>query len=209
VSAIIYLHGFTSGPQSKKAQYFRARFAERGIPIEIPTLDEGRFEELTITSQLGVVERAAQGGPVSLIGSSLGGYLAALYAARHAVGKLVLLAPAFGFARRWPEALGTEQLAEGKRRGYLDVYHYADGRERRLGWGLIDDGMRYEEYPDVRQPTLIIHGIRDDAVPVEYSRAFARGRKNVRLIEMDSDHELLDVVEEVWSESSRFLADGS
>ena len=91
---VLYLHGFASGPSSGKAQWFRRAFAERGIELEIPDLVEGGFENLTITGQLGVIERAAKGEPVSLIGSSMGGYLAALYASRHPeAARLVLLAP--------------------------------------------------------------------------------------------------------------------
>ena len=58
----IYLHGFASGPLSGKAQFFRRRLAERGVNVEIPTLDQGDFENLTITRQLAVIERDARGG---------------------------------------------------------------------------------------------------------------------------------------------------
>src|ERR1700678_4151148 len=96
---VVYLHGFASGPQSGKARFFAERFGARGVPFVAPRLDEGDFEGLTISGQLKVVEKAVGEGPVVLMGSSLGGYLAALYAARHreAVEKLVLLAPAFQF----------------------------------------------------------------------------------------------------------------
>jgi len=77
VSRIVYLHGFASGPTSKKAQFFRERFAQLGIGLDIPDLADGDFERLTITGQLGVIERASRGEPVTLIGSSMGGYLAA------------------------------------------------------------------------------------------------------------------------------------
>ena len=52
-------------------------------------------------------ETLAKGEPLVLMGSSLGGYLAALYAERHpkAVDRLVLIAPAFGFLQRWEGAL--------------------------------------------------------------------------------------------------------
>src|SRR5260370_807702 len=85
---VIYLHGFASGPLSSKAQFFRRRFAEHGVTMQIPDLNEGDFEGLTISRQLLAVDRIAEGEDVRLMGSSMGGYLAALYAARHPQVKL-------------------------------------------------------------------------------------------------------------------------
>ena len=203
---IIYLHGFASGPSSKKAQYFRQRFASQGVEVEIPDLAEGDFEGLTLTGQLRVVEKAALGEPVSLIGSSMGGYLAALYAARHPeTDKVVLMAPAFGFARRWAESLGPERMEEWKRAGRLAVYHYADQQERELGYQLMEDALQYEDYPAVTQPALVFHGKNDETVPHEYSVQFAAGRQNARLELVDSGHELTDVLDLMWTEIRRFL----
>src|SRR5260370_36546124 len=110
---LIYLHGVASGPMSNKAQFFRRRFEEIGIKMQIPDLSEGDFERLTISGQLRVIERMAGGADVRLIGSSMGGYLAALYAARHAeMSRVALLAPAFRFARRWPLRRGAEKVSE-------------------------------------------------------------------------------------------------
>lgn len=196
---MIYLHGFASGPGSKKAQYFRTRFAELGIPLEIPDLAAGDFEHLTIGGQLRVIERAAAGRPATLLGSSMGGYLAALYAARHPeVERLVLMAPAFGFLRRW------KSNEEWRRTGLLEVWHYGEKRRRLLHYGLIEDAARYEDYPRVAQPVLIFHGSRDETVPVEVSRAFAQGKPNVRLEVLESDHELLNVLDPMWEETRRF-----
>lgn len=206
MSRFIYLHGFASGPSSKKARFFRDRFAELGIGLEVPDLAEGRFEQLTISGQLAVLERTAGGEAVSLIGSSMGGYLAALYAARHPeVEKLVLLAPAFSFMMRWPEVLGEEKMAEWKRSGVMQVFHYSEGREMALGYQFIEDAAEYEHYPKYPQPTLIFHGRQDAVVPVEHSIAFSQqhGRTTLRL--MESDHQLLDVLGEVWMEAEKFL----
>src|SRR5436853_496172 len=54
---LIYLHGFASGPHSSKAQFFRRRFEELGVPVTIPELDERDFEHLTLGGQLRVIER--------------------------------------------------------------------------------------------------------------------------------------------------------
>lgn len=206
MAEIVYLHGFASGPQSRKAQFFRERFQELGVGLEIPDLAEGDFEHLTICRQLGVVKRLAAGRPVALIGSSMGGYLAALYAARHPeVSRLVLMAPAFGFLRRFPELVGKEALATWKRTGSLDVYHYSEQRNLKLRYDLIEDGARYEDYPEVTQPTLILHGSRDLTVPVSYSQEFAAHRPNVTLEILDSDHELLNVLQHIWETTHSFL----
>lgn len=207
---ILYLHGFASGPGSKKAQYFAARFAAAGVPVSIPDLAEGAFEQLSISGQLAVVAREAAGGPVSLIGSSLGGYLAALYAARHPeVHKVVLLAPAFGFPRRWPERLGPQTMADWERTGWLPVFHYGDRQERRVGYHLIADGRLYEDFPAVHQPCLVFHGRHDDVVRAEWSEQFAATRPNVELHIEDSGHELLDVLEPMWERTRAFLLDGT
>jgi pimeloyl-ACP methyl ester carboxylesterase len=126
MSRFVYLHGFASSPGSRKARFFEDRFRELGIGLEIPDLAEANFRNLTLSAQLNVLERLCGNDPVSLIGSSMGGYLAALHAARHPeVRKLVLLAPAFSFASRWPETLGAEAMEQWKRTNTLRVFHTA------------------------------------------------------------------------------------
>lgn len=198
---LLYLHGFASGPASKKAQFFRRRFADRGLDLDVPDL-AADLENLTISGQLEVVAQALQERPAVLIGSSLGGYLAALYAARHKeVRGVVLLAPAFDFARRWEEWLGKEKMEAWRNDGFLRVYHYGQQREARVGFRLLEDAGRYEGYPSLSQPALVVHGLRDEVLPVEASRRFARGRPGVVLHTVDSDHELLDVLEFLWDET--------
>ena len=202
---LIYLHGFASGPTSRKAQYFRERFAAEGISIEIPDLAAGDFEHLTISGQLKVIESVANGKPVSLIGSSLGGYLAALYASRHPeVAKVVLLAPAFHFLRNWTEKLGLERAEAWKRTGSLPVYHYGDKTERHLDYAIVTDGQQYEPAPTFRQPALIFHGTNDDVVPARFSEGYAASHSNVKLRLLDSSHELTDVLETMWEDVRRF-----
>ena len=206
MSRIVYLHGFASGPTSKKAQFFRERFAQLGIGLEIPDLADGHFERLTITGQLGVIERASRGEPVTLIGSSMGGYLAALFAARHTeVEKVVLMAPAFCFSTRWPQTLGEATMEEWRRKGLLEVFHYSQGRTVELGYQLIEDGGQYEDYPQVRQPALIFHGRNDTVVPADLSVQFASRHPQAQLHLMESDHELLNVLDDMWVETEKFL----
>jgi pimeloyl-ACP methyl ester carboxylesterase len=196
MKSYVYLHGFASSPASSKAQYFKARFEERGIALDIPELDGGDFEHLTITGQLAVVEKRR---PRVLLGSSMGGYLAALYARQHAeVERVVLLAPAFDFWTRWAESAGWQS-------GKLSLFHYGERREREVDYGLIEDARGYPAYPDFPQPALVLHGLRDDVVPVEYSRRFCKSHPNAMLVELDSGHELTNVLPQMWALVEPFL----
>jgi pimeloyl-ACP methyl ester carboxylesterase len=205
----VYLHGFASSPDSRKARFFEERFRELGIGLEVPDLAQGNFRNLTLTAQLNVIAQLSRDEPVSLIGSSMGGYLAALYAARHPeVERLVLLAPAFSFASRWPETLGERAMEQWKRTNTLKVFHYSEGREVELGYQLVEDAQQYEAYPDVEQPVLIFHGQHDAVVPPEYSMTFAEQHPNVRLRLLNSDHELGNVLDTMWIETEEFLFGG-
>jgi pimeloyl-ACP methyl ester carboxylesterase len=206
MTRFVYLHGFASSPQSGKAQFFRKRLAERGIDLDIPALDGGDFEHLTITGQLQVVDAAVTGQPAILFGSSMGGYLAALYAARNRnIEKLVLLAPAFQFPSRWRERYSDEELEAWRRNGFASVFHYGFQREVPLGYQLREDSQKYEAEPEFTQPALVLHGTLDTIVPARISTAFAAHRPNVTVRLFDSGHELNDVLEDLWEETARFL----
>ena len=202
----LYLHGFASSPQSSKARFFKQRFQESGLDLHVLDLAENNFERLTITAQLRVIERAAGSDAVTLLGSSLGGYLSALYAARHSqVDRLVLLAPAFRFPAHYPERLGPEQMAEWRRTGNLRVYHYSDARERNLHYGFYEDALQYELEPDFTQPALILHGTGDGVVPLEFSQAYVKRHPSVTLELVASGHELTDVLPFLWEKTRAFL----
>lgn len=203
---IVYLHGFASSPQSSKARFFAEKFEREGVPFEAPALDEGNFEGLTISGQLRVVEEAVGDGPVVLMGSSLGGYLSALYAARNpvAVEKLIMLAPAFQFPTRW-KARYAKDLERWRVEGSIPFFHYGYKEERCLGFQIVEDAAKYEDEPDFRQPGLVLHGVRDEVVPAALSERFAERHTNVRLHLLESGHELTDVLGDLWSETAGFL----
>ena len=202
----VYLHGFASGPRSRKAVAFQSALAKKGVTLEVPDLAQGDFEHLTISGQLAVVERQLDGEPARLIGSSMGGYLASLYASSHReVDRLILLAPAFGFSTRWQELLGVEQLSVWRQTGTIEVFHYGDNALRALDYGLYEDARRFPALPDFPQSARIFHGIHDSVVPVSLSRECARLHQNCQLSELDSDHELLNVLEHITATAVPFL----
>ena len=205
---VLYLHGFASSPASRKALFFSQKLRALDIPFEAPDLAQGNFEQLTITSQLRVLEDYAQGDPLLLIGSSLGGYLAALFAAAHPeIVKLVLLAPAFHFHQLWIDQLGPEKLAAWRKNGAMPILHYGEARKMQIGYQIMEDPAQYPPFPDFSQPALLFHGTQDPVVPVQYSLAFAETRRNVALVTLPSGHELTDVMDLVWEQTLPFLLD--
>jgi pimeloyl-ACP methyl ester carboxylesterase len=205
---VVYLHGFASSPESRKAHFFCEQLRQLGFVVNVPDLAEGDFERLTISAQLRVIERAADHNPIILIGSSLGGYLAALYAARHPeVDRLVLLAPAFDFRRLWRDQLGPERLAAWRESGTIGVFHYGARGELPLGYQFFEDASHFEPFPDFGQPVLIFHGNHDSVVPVIYSSEFVKAHANARLVRLESGHELTDVLDTIWHRLRRFLVD--
>ncbi|NJR76570.1 MAG: alpha/beta fold hydrolase [Scytonema sp. CRU_2_7] len=198
----IYLHGFASSPNSAKARDISDRFAQIHTDIKIPNLNAGDFSHLTITRQVSqvVAEFPDDSVPVTLIGSSLGGLTAAHLGEKYPqVQRLVLLAPAFGFLSHWLPQLGDEQVQRWQQEKYLKVYHYGEGRELPLSYDFVTDAAQYQQ--DLLQrpiPTLILHGTKDEVIPITASREFGRSRSWVNLVELDSDHSLGNVMEEIW-----------
>jgi hypothetical protein len=198
----IYLHGFASSPNSAKARDVSDRFAKIQTKLKIPDLNAGDFSQLTITRQIAQVaaEFSNDSTPVTLIGSSLGGLTAAHLGQQYLqVERLVLLAPAFGFLSHWLPKLGDEEVQRWQHEKYIMVYHYAEERSIPLSYDFVIDAAQYQgKFLQRSIPTLILHGKKDEVIPIEASRDFARCRSWVELVELDSDHALGDVMEEIW-----------
>ena len=178
--------------------------------METPDLAAGDFEHLTLSGQLQIVEKLLAAGPAVLFGSSMGGYLAALAAAGRPsqVERVVLLAPSFGFYDLWQKELGQEKLETWRKNGTISVFHYGEGRELPLAFGLMEDARRFEAFPEIRQPGLLFHGLDDPLVPIEQSRRYVASRPNLHLMELKSGHELTDVLDDMWKAARGFLLEG-
>ena len=205
---VLYLHGFASGPSSFKARELGARFAAAGVPLDVPDLTPGPdgFERSTPASMLAIAQgRLDGGGPHAIVGSSLGGYLAAVAASLDPrVERLVLLAPAFRLFERWRNRLGEADLRRWREEGLL-VQHHATGTQRRIGWAFFEEAGRMPEFPAVNVPALVLAGRRDETVPIEDVRAWVQRTPSARLVELDDGHELSTSIDRIWGEASGFL----
>ncbi|BAZ44589.1 hypothetical protein NIES4102_16010 [Chondrocystis sp. NIES-4102] len=209
MTAYIYLHGFASGPQSNKAQYFSDRFWENNLNLQVLDLNQGDFSNLTLTRQIKQTVNAFPDSqtPITLIGSSFGGLTSAWVAqAYQQVQSLILLAPAFGFPQSWYSKLHPQQLTQWQQSDSLPVYHYGEAREIPLKYQFMTDAENYPLSGLKRSlPTLIFHGINDQVVPIQVSRDYKSQHSQVKLIEFNSDHSLNDVKEEMWQEIREFI----
>ena len=218
-SSYIYLHGFASSPDSIKAKYFCDRFSSLGIDLKTPDLNYNDFSRLTLTRQLNQieteflqtqssesVENIKKLGEVTIIGSSFGGLTAAWLAQRQlSVKQIVLLAPAFQFLSHWLPQLGQQQLEKWQSEKYLPVYHYAEERYLPLNYEFVTDMAQYPEEKLMRSiPTLILHGKHDTIIPIQASRSFSEHRPWVKLIELEDDHSLGNVLAEIWEAMQKF-----
>jgi uncharacterized protein len=145
-----------------------------------------------------------------LFGSSLGGLTAARAAEEDPrVSALVLLAPAFRIIERWRMRLGAEAWDHWRTTGWLATEDYGEKRMSRVDYAFAEEAERIDErnggWPDVRVPTLIIHGVNDPIVDVNLSRTFAEGKRHVRLVEVEDGHELGASLERIKAETDRFL----
>ncbi len=206
---LLYLHGFASGPSSHKARVLSARFAAVGVRLEIPDLTPGDdgFERSSPSSMLAIAEgRLARAAPPhAVIGSSLGGYLAAVAASRDPrVERLVLLAPAFRLFERWSARLTPAELADWRASG-LETMHHASNRRRRIGWQFFEDAQGFPAFPEVRVPTLCIAGTRDDTVPIADVEAFVARTPSARLVAVEDGHELAASLDRIFDEAREFL----
>jgi hypothetical protein len=209
----LYLHGFASGARSYKGLAIAEHYAHRGVAIERLDLRIPSFERLRLRQMIASV-RAAIGGEhdrAVLFGSSLGGLTACRVAEEDPrVCALVLLAPAFRIMERWRERLGEKGWNAWQTTGWLDTLDYVSKTMSRVDFGFAEEAAALDErsggFPDVRVPTLIIHGVNDPVVDVAVSRTFAAGKRHVQLIEVDDGHELAASLDRIKSEADRFLA---
>jgi len=210
---VFYLHGFGSSSRSTKAGYIAGRLLPHGITLRTPDFNQPEFATMTMTRMLDqlTAELAAPDNPnepVALVGSSLGGTLAILAAARLVpkVDRVVLLAPAVMFAKEGHHLLPPERIEEWRRRGATAFFHHGYHEDRLLNYAFYEDTKHHDAFEvSFSQPTLIFQGLRDASVDFRTVEAFARRRPNVTLSLVDDEHQLMASLPRIWDEVEPFL----
>lgn len=164
----------------------------------------GRFEEGTIGDWLAdvlAIIDAKTRGPLILVGSSMGGWIALLAALARPerIAGLVLIAPAPDFTERlmWAN-FDADMRARLLREGCLELASEYDDAPLVITRCLIEEGRAHlllegDEPIAIAAPVRILHGMRDRDVPWELSRELVErlaGTDVVLELVRDGDHRL-------------------
>ena len=144
--------------------YLRDVFGTYDVPLLTPNLAPDG-DEFTVTSALNALDAAVKEAEVAnpdkqirLIASSMGAYVAAVYASRDVnagrIDRMMLLAPVFK-----PESVLDSLSAE------LGV-EFTDA--------FREDLVNHDEYPFVQCSAYVVHGYDDEAAPLDNSLTWVR-----------------------------------
>ncbi|WP_332770235.1 alpha/beta fold hydrolase [Phenylobacterium sp.] len=203
---VVWLGGFKSDMAGTKAQALADWALTRGRSyVRFDYFghgeSDGDFAQGTITrwreDALAVLDELAQ-GPVVLVGSSMGGWIACLAAAAapERVKAMVLIAPAPDFTEKLmsPE-IAAAGRAELKATGvWMRPSDYGDPYP--ITAALLEDGARWSILPgpvNVDAPVRILQGGEDPDVPWRHALELAqaiRGQDVVFGLIKDGDHRL-------------------
>jgi pimeloyl-ACP methyl ester carboxylesterase len=204
---VVWLGGFAADMDGTKAQALdaRARRSGRGylrFDYFGHGASSGEFAQGTIgrwrEDTLAVIDRLTQ-GPLLLVGSSMGGWIACLAALARPerVSGLVLIAPGADFTSKLVEpSLSPQAWAAIERDGFVRVPSDYAGGDYPITRALLEDGRRWSILPGpvpIPAPVRILHGGADTDVPWRHGLALAEAiesRDLVFTLIRDADHRL-------------------
>ncbi|KAF8062012.1 Abhd10 [Scenedesmus sp. PABB004] len=183
---VVFLHGLLSTATGAKALALEAHALARGhaylgFDARGHGASSGAFRDMHLGHWLDDARAALDAAPAArhvLVGSSFGGWQALLLAAERPrdVAGVVLVAPAADITASFWEALGPEGQAAARRDGETALgSSYLDGGAVTVGLEFFEAAkpflvMHRLRELRVRCPLRILHGVRDDVVPVATSQ---------------------------------------
>jgi len=203
--AVILCHGMESDKNSEKLIFLGQQLAEKGIlalRFDFSYVGEssGKFADITYSGEVDDLRAAFsliqnhRPGKTAILGSSMGGTVALLFAAEEpSVAALVTIAAPL-HPERFPERVLTAvELQQWRDHGFT----FYNGR--RLNVSLLADLEKLDVPPlakKIQCPVLILHGDADEVVPVEeaYELDSCLSHSKRLLIFKGADHRLSEPV---------------
>jgi len=182
---VLFAHGFEGSPDGGKPTYMREQL---GWDVVAPIMSSNGWN---IEQETSVLLEYLDADEFDLVvGSSMGG-LAAANASRLRPDTnfgLLLIAPAFGLEEMWYERLSVDEMEHWEE---TDAYLYRGFElEMTLNWDFMQTAKQMS-WPELNHPTVILHGMQDDVVPIENSQKIADTDDNViALMELDDGHRM-------------------
>ena len=197
---IILSHGFDSSKESGTIKKLQERFNEQGIStFRFDFLghgeSDGNLEDLTISESIDDIERAInylkQQGytKIGLFGTSFAGTACLIVSSKNPDLIVLLLKSPVSNAAEIVQA--RKNFEEWQQRGYK-IYKSKNGIEVKLTFDLYKDYLKHDGYEAAKKikiPTLIVHGNKDQAIPIDQSTKTANLINNCKLeIIQGADH---------------------
>lgn len=142
---------------------------------------EGQFTDYTLSDWIAdartVLESTKGGPPVTIVGNSLGSWIAWLVAQEfHVVEELILVAPAFNMMGERAKAISKERLHDWHTAGWMPWDDDPVHRDWLLSWKWVEESESYwaKTFDNLRRvKTTILHGEQDSVIAPEGSKRFA------------------------------------
>ena len=173
---VLFAHGFEGTPNGGKPTYMRE---ELGWDVVAPVMSANGWNIEQDSEKFDLVAGSSMGGLAAANASRL----------RPEMGfGVLLIAPAFGLEEMWYNRLSVDEMKQWET---SDAYLYQGFElEMTLGWDFMQTAMEMS-WPELNHPTVILHGLQDDVVPIEHSRRIAdRDDRVIAMIELEDGHRM-------------------
>ncbi len=222
---LVFLPGFRSVYTGAKAGAF-CRWAEQAgmaclrVDHFAHGTSDGDFDDFRISAAVAdaagyIGEMTDPAQPLYLVGSSMGAWIALTLCAQQQLSPdgLLLIAPAVDFVSRRKAELPPEARTRLETVGHVEVPdRYQAGQSYRISNDFLADALALEvdEYAPLSCPVRIVHGDRDESVPVATARRLATQLTGSILTEIPAgDHRLAEHVPLLLEQFTRLRADST
>jgi pimeloyl-ACP methyl ester carboxylesterase len=182
---ILFITGFLSKRWGNKSKALAQWCEEKGWGFCCYDVrgfgdSEGKFTDYTLSDWIAdarsMLDSLKNGPPLTIVGNSLGGWIAWLMAQEYpVVEKLILIAPAFNMMGLRAKSIDPERCHEWQSSGWMPWDDDPLHKEWPLSWKWVEESEAYWKTSfDRLRPvkTTILHGLQDTVILPSGSREF-------------------------------------